>query len=540
MSPSYAISSSRRLLIILTMNLFRKPTFPRLPKVNGHLNGLQLEVRILVVGVGPHAQRSYIPHVNELHAVHNCTVVAAVDVEQKRADVEAYARTHCPDAKLSFFPLFTYTMPPAVRDELDEIILTLGVNAVIISTEPLCHRPYALWAMGHGLSILMDKPITTRIGATTDMAEAKGIAEDYYVLLEAYQELQKRKPTCFAISSHRRFNPIFHKAAEYIRDICQRTGCPVTGVSASYGDGTFRLPLEVIKQQYHTYSQGYGKVSHSGYHIIDLVCFFIKAGLVEGKTPDRADVVSSFVLPSGFFRTLREPDYQRLFGADAYKNVCPLDEEALGSHVGDYGELDACAQVTFYQGNDAVMLSQISLSSSGYCLRSSLLPNADQYKGNGRVKHESYEIKSGPFQTIYIESRTVKDNGDLCEPGHYDVGTNNHFQMTVFRNNELTGHPEPLEVVHLAQLADALGYDHTKLYTEQAKQAMILELVHFVQGKLPLEALTSNIDDQRMTVEIMSAMYASHLQGRQGENPIAQIALSIADHCRFPRSRGKE
>jgi len=288
----------------------------------------------------------------------------------------------------------------------------------------------------------------------------------------------------------------------------------------------------VIKQQYHTYSQGYGKVSHSGYHIIDLVCFFIKAGLIEGKTPDRVDIVSSFVLPSGFFCTSQEPDYQRLFGADAYKNVCPLDEEALVSRIGDYGELDACAQVMFYQGNDAVMLSQISLSSSGYCLRSSLLPNADQYKGNGRVKHKSYEIKSGPFQTIYIKSHTVKDNGNLCKPGHYDVGTNNHFQMTVFHNNELTSHPQPLEVLHLAQLADALGYDHTKLYTEQAKQAMILKLVHFVQGKLPLEALMSNIDDQRMMVEIMSAMYASHLQGRQEENPIAQIALSIADHWR--------
>jgi hypothetical protein len=65
----------------------------------------------------------------------------------------------------------------------------------------------------------------------------------------------------------------------------------------------------VIQQDYHTYKQGYGKVSHSGYHIIDMLCEFAKAGLVQTKRPDEVEVISSFILPRGFFKMVTASDY---------------------------------------------------------------------------------------------------------------------------------------------------------------------------------------------------------------------------------------
>jgi hypothetical protein len=371
---------------------------------------------------------------------------------------------------------------------------------------------------------MMDKPITTRVDAGTNVSEAKGIADDYHEILATYQKLQIRQTTGFVVSSHRRFNPLIQRVHHYIREIVERTGCPMTSVSASYCDGTFRLPIEVIQHDYHTYKQGYGKVSHSGYHIIDMLCEFAKAGLVQSKRPDEVAVISSFILPRGFFKMMTQTDYQKIFGAGEYTKTCNLDEQSLMQRVGGYGELDATAQLTFLKERDPVILAQISISSNGYVLRSSLIPNKDQYKGSGRVKHESYEIKCGPFQRIYIESRSIKDSDEPCLPGDFHIGANNHFEMKVFRNFELTGHSRALEVLHLADLADAEGYDHTKVYTEQAKVKMILEFVQSIQGKLLPAELTSNIDDYRLPVEIMSAMHLSHINHQNSNGrPVVKV-----------------
>lgn len=479
--------------------------------------------RVLIVGVGPHAQRTYVPHLRRLEASHGPMIKALIDVEEKTAAVTEWAHKACPEAHLDFVPLFTTRMPADIQVRLDRLVSDLDINGVIIATEPLAHKEYAMWAMRHGLHIMMDKPITTRVGAGTDGEEAKGIATDYHDLLEVYCKLQERQTTSFVVSSHRRFNPLVIRAREYIREVIQRTGCPVTSVSASYADGTFRLPIEVVHQDYHTYKQGYGKVSHSGYHIIDIACEFAKAGFIPSKRPDEVEVISSFILPRGFFRMMGEADYQKLFGKKEYSAACSLSEQELMQRVRGYGELDAVAQLTFCKERDPVMLAQISMSSNGYSLRTQLAPSKDQYKGSGRVKHEAYEIKCGPFQSIYIESRSIKDSDEPCSPGDYQVGANNHFEMRIFRNHELTGHPLPLEVLHLADLADDAGYDHTKLYTEQAKENMVLEFVRSIKGELLPSELTSNIDDHQLPVEIMSAMYSSHIRYQARDNPLVSV-----------------
>lgn len=479
---------------------------------------------ILIIGTGPHAQKTYVPHLQLLEARHGPMIRVLVDIEEKRDVVTEWAAKVCPGVHLHFVPMFTDLMPSRARAELDEIAARFNINGIIIATEPLSHKSYALWGLDHGYHIMMDKPITTRVDAGTNVSEAKGIADDYHEILAAYQKLQIRKTTGFVVSSHRRFNPLIQRAHHYIREIVERTGCPVTSVSASYCDGTFRLPIEVIQQDYHTYKQGYGKVSHSGYHIIDMLCEFAKAGLVQSKRPDEVAVISSFILPRGFFKMMTQTDYQKIFGADEYTKTCNLDEQSLMQRVGGYGELDATAQLTFLKERDPVILAQISMSSNGYGLRSSLIPSKDQYKGSGRVKHESYEIKCGPFQSIYIESRSIKDSDEPCLPGDFQIGANNHFEMKVFRNFELTGHSRALEVLHLADLADAEGYDHTKLYTEQAKVKMILEFVQSIQGKLLPTELTSNIDDHRLPVEIMSAMYLSHINHQNSNGrPVVKV-----------------
>ncbi|KAI9857193.1 MAG: hypothetical protein M1813_008555 [Trichoglossum hirsutum] len=61
-----------------------------------------------------------------------------------------------------------------------------------------------------------------------------------------------------------------------------------------------------------------------------------------------------------------------------------------------------------------------------------LKPGHDLYKGNGRVRHEMHEIKSGPFQTVVIDSRQVHDKHDKSPPGDATPSTGNEYEVRVF------------------------------------------------------------------------------------------------------------
>ena len=50
----------------------------------------------------------------------------------------------------------------AVRHDLDLLIDRLNIDCVIISTDPLSHKAYGMWAMETELNVIMDKPTPTR------------------------------------------------------------------------------------------------------------------------------------------------------------------------------------------------------------------------------------------------------------------------------------------------------------------------------------------------------------------------------------------
>lgn len=133
----------------------------------------------------------------------------------------------------------------------------------------------------------------------------------------------------------------------------------------------WRMPPEIVEQKYHSFSHGYGKVSHSGYHFLDMCYMIMKMGWGENKRPDRAEVVSSFITPNGFLTSLNEKDY----------------------------------------------------------------------KGIGRVKHEFHEIKSGPLQTVVLDSRQANDKHDRSVPSTAKMGSDNHFEVQSTSNNNITVQP---------------------------------------------------------------------------------------------------
>src|SRR5690606_14673531 len=135
----------------------------------------------------------------------------------------------------------------------------------------------------------------------------------------SYQSVQEIKESIFIINSHRRFHKGFEMVNERIKEINLLTNCPITFLQAYHCDGQWRLPNEIVTQSYHPYCQGYGKASHSGYHIFDTVAQFLESSFNEEKKPDYMQISSSFVQPNGFFKQLNEDDYYQYFGS-AYQD----------------------------------------------------------------------------------------------------------------------------------------------------------------------------------------------------------------------------
>ena len=278
--------------------------------------------KFLLIGVGPHAKRIYIPHLKELEMEGRAKLVCAIDVDANRELVTGYRDKAMPNVQLAFVPIFTDHMPTTVLIELNALIVKLKISCVIISTEPLAHKVYGLWAISHGLNVIMDKPVTTRKAVTTNIEQAYGIAKDYDDLEAAYKTGQRYSQTFFLITSHRRYHPGLYCTFDMIKEVTERSGCPVTNIITTHCDGMWRLPSEIVDQKYHSFNTGYGKVSHSGYHFLDMVYRFVKAGWTAKKRPDRVEVVSSFVLPNGFQKSFNYEDYKHVFGAEKYAKAC--------------------------------------------------------------------------------------------------------------------------------------------------------------------------------------------------------------------------
>lgn len=484
-------------------------------------------LNIIEIGFGPHAKRVYAPSLLEYKNEFNINLSLVVDLKEKEQDVRNYFDNSEFNPNFLFIDPFNEVIPTELERYLDDYVKSKNIKAVIISTEPLSHYAYAKWALKNKLNILMDKPISTEKNVVSSISSAKKIESDYLDLLDGYNKLQGNKETCFIINTQRRFHPGFEYVNKLLAEIATKTNCPITSIQSSHCDGQWRLPNEIVTQGYHPYCTGYGKGSHSGYHIFDTVSRFYKNSKITGKTADSMEIFSSFVQPKGFLYQLNESDYKSYFG-DEYETVKALNDKELYKKYNGYGEIDLSSIVRLKKGNDCVGNIAINLMHNGFGMRTWMKPGCDLYKGNGRVKHEYHNIEQGPFQNIQIHSYQSKDKHDVNTIDDFNLGGNNHFDIYVFRNNKMTGHKKNLEIITMKNLKEfSSDILDDKLAIERIKRRVVREFLSYLFGMLTKGNLTSNIDDHLMPVQIMSGVYRSHNNYMNGKNPIIKYKLNI-------------
>jgi len=469
-------------------------------------------LNVLLIGCGPHAKRVYLPALNKLQDQYGISLKSVVELNSQKDTTMRATKELFEDVDFLFTPPFknAYAIPAKFEKLLDDTVAKHGINGVIIATEPLSHMQYALWALKRGLHILMDKPISTHKNVSNSIAQADMLATDFTRLIA------KRDPSkAFVINAQRRYHPGFQYVLEQIRSVAEEYHVPITAIQSTHCDGQWRLPKEVLTQEYHPYI-GYGKVSHSGYHLIDIISRFVQSSFISsGKSFDKIGVYSSFVKPSGLLKQQTRDDYVSVFG-EQYEGVNEYNDGQLAELYAKAGEaeVDSSSLITLFNHGHPTANISLNLMHNGFARRDWILPGSDLYKGNGRVKHEYHNIEQGPYQNIQIHSYQANDKHEANTEDDYSLGGNNHFDIYIFRNSGILG-GKPLQVITSKDLAEKMNHDSSKLVIEQVKHRVVREFVEIMSGEREPSDTQSDLSTHALSAELMSLIYKSGIKRKE-------------------------
>lgn len=479
---------------------------------------------LLLIGLGYHARRIYFPVLQDLQNKNILDQIFIVDLKNQEEVIKSYLLTK----KCTRYQTLFLSGPQNkilnknIEKKLNFIVQKNKIKGVIISTEPLAHMVYAKWAIKNKLNVLMDKPISTHEWIICNEKCGKQLINDYNELLGMYKNARKDNPRMvFAIMTQRRFHPLFRKIKEKIKEVYERTNCPITSIQAFHGDGQWRFPTEIIEQNYHPYNQGYGIVSHSGYHVIDIVSW-----LMEGydKSPDNMEVISNFLTPMDLLHQYTFNDYRRDFkNFDDYNRY---SEKEFMKKVQDFGEVDCFSNFVFKKKGRVITLASINMSHNGFSQRNWVTAKGrDLYKGNGRVRHESYYILQGPFQAITYLSYQSKEVDPALQKDLFSIGGEYHAEVYVFRNSRFNPQWKCVEYFNIKDFIKGTMRDKSRGHQEEARRELITGFINnLMSGSREIAKYSDLIYDAR-SVKMMSAIYRSISRRKRGLNPLVKIKL---------------
>ncbi len=473
---------------------------------------LSRPVIAMQIGHGLHWERTIAKHLPELRA-EGYEVSCPVGVELAIAREVTEARLALmpdswPGEIFYVNPVSPYQMDAKTEAQLNRLVRKYSVNAVIVSVPPEAHFMYARWALNNRLNLFLDKPVTTRPDAITSLSAARGILSDFDELNATYGEAQRHGPICAMLNAQRPFIPAFAKIFDSVKDVREATGQVVTNITACHADGQMRVGGELVEVGYHGYSAGNGKLSHSAYHLKDVVARLLKIGTWAHARPDYLLVHSSLRQPDALAMAMPQANWVKIFGNGhaSLDGYCDDELVTLGRRM---GEVDAHVSIEAIR-NGAVMTNvNLHLQHDTVSARSTLATPLNWYKKSGRMKRDLWHLDQGPMQSLRLETLQAEDKHDRPDAKGDQLGDPNHMQLARVVNTTMVPGAERFSCFSGATLAGETG-EH--LLSERAKRASLAEFVACAAGRLPVSQLTSDLSIHRLGVSLMAAAYESHIR----------------------------
>lgn len=455
---------------------------------------------ICLIGLGPHAKKIYYSYIENDVLSGRLDFYLLVDLIKKKEDIEIF----CVKRPVSPQNIFLSSLPdqltpnqidPALRLILDKAIMEKKIGYAIVSTEPKAHRIYIEYFIKKGIPVLTDKPVTAPIGANHDLEQAAIISRD----AEYLAALSRKYDTAVYVQAQRRehvaYKYIFEQAAEVIRSY----QLPITFFDIYHCDGQWSMPAEFYSRENHPHKYGYGKIMHSGYHFADLVSWIAECNQL---------IAPELYISNDTLLLLPGDHYQQIGGDRLYKNIFGAETKLPVNK--NMGEVDSYTRFIFRSAPFATALGRIvtygnvNLLQSGFSKRSWFHLPVDTYKGNGRIRHEYFNINIGPLFNAQFHSyqSAEGDNGP-----EYGVGSRDHLTVHIFRNDKIIG-GKPLEIIDFGEEARVKADNHVPYlgHNETARRIVYEKML----AGMPSSTLLEN---QLLTSQIVSYMYRSAISG---------------------------
>lgn len=459
---------------------------------------------LCLVGLGPHSKRIYMHYMSQM----NKAPRLIIDLESNRKNVTNFLTENGLNSNTFFIPdsekdreILSENIQIKLKQKMD----IMNITHAIISTEPKAHKAYLEYFIKHGIHTLSDKPITAPKFVNNSNAHVK-IWNEYQDIVDIYK---KQTNVLAEVQCQRRFHPAYQFIKNQLADVVQEFQIPITYIDSYHCDGMWNMPDEFINRENHPYKYGYGKLFHSGYHFIDIVCWLLQANThAKGKQVDNFELYTTDMRPADFTHIINDKDYSNLFKNNRLDG---LFEGYKNEEIAATGEIDLHTLIRFMQNDKLVTTVNLGLMQNGFSRRAWLDLPKDTYKSNGRIRHERLNIQVGPLMNIQLHSYQSKEIAERNKSVTDDVGELEHLDIYIFRNTKLIGGKE-FEKFTAQDLMSKEG-DKFIGFNEEARKLCLLKFLKTQKGE-------SDLLDHALSVKILEQCYASMSARSKGNIPI--------------------
>jgi hypothetical protein len=373
-----------------------------------------------------------------------------------------------------------------IKNELNILHTKHQISAVVIASNPSSHFFYCKWALEHNINILCDKPIVTVMQSPYDCVKARLIQKQFDKLITLYKvNITKNPNYIFCIPLRRRFLTPFVKIHDSLKSVYKKTGVGVRYMNVIINGGIHKYPQEYTKGGAHGHLEGVGTLSHSSYHYIDVIAWFIQSARGNIKT---IELSLPYVLRvKEYIKTKTFTELRNLIEGNIkqFDDKIKLSSDVLNS------ELDFSVYLKLKdKDNNQVGLITFIVNYSGFA------PRLTKYYSG--VTEYAHDHKSGRMSSVYFDiHQGALQQWQLIKNDNVNIGHTIELRRNI--HPKLGNSKEKRYIYQDAYKKDTLTTkDSFKTFIKLCGGASV--------NKRHLSSLTS-ITEQGLSNSLYSAMY---------------------------------
>ncbi len=272
-------------------------------------------------------------------------------------------------------------------DEIKELIKQYSISVVIIATPPIYHDYYLINLIPTGVNFICDKPMVAIKGQSFDEKKAKEVKKRYNEILK----LKKQYNVKIYTPLRRRVQNFYNEIYKNVNLINDNFDQNITFASLYENDGCHRWDDEMTIDFAHGYNDGLGKLTHTGYHILDIVAKLIDLGCNNIKSLECQVLHAKTVADSSKSKSI--------------KNLAKLLSQKISTikhnDIVQSAELDIGIKFTISFYDDVDSFIYVHIHHGGVTNR--VIKHYDDINtgDQGRTDDSTFTIEQGPMQNIY-------------------------------------------------------------------------------------------------------------------------------------------